>query len=156
SGYVAKIYVADNQQVKEGDLIAEIDARDYEVRLQQAKAALDAGLAKENEAKSNVSLTRVRSSATVRQARAAVQKSRTEVASSRAGAASLRSRASEASSAISTAQANIAQTQAQVAAAQADVTRANADVERYRALYAKDEISKQQLDQAVNVANTAA
>src|SRR5678815_2681816 len=155
SGYVAKIYVNDNQQVKAGDLIVELDARDYEVRLQQAKAALDAGLAKENEAKTNVTLTRATSSATVQQARATVQKSRSDVASSRAGAASLRSRASEAVSAISTAQANLAQTQAQVVAAQADVTRANADVERYRELYAKDEISQQRLVQAETTANTA-
>ncbi len=155
SGYVAKIYVKDNQQVKEGDLIAELDARDYEVRLQQTQAALDAGLAKENEAKSNVSLTRATSSATVQQARAAVQRSRTQVQSQRAGAASSQSKANEASSAVATAEANVAQTQAQVVAAQADVTRANADVERYRALYAKDEVSKQQLDQAVAAANTA-
>jgi len=155
SGYVAKIYVSDNQQVKEGDLIAELDARDYEVKLQQAKAALDAGLAKEHEAKTNVTLTRATSSATVQQARAAVQKSRSDVASSRAGAASLRSRANEAASAISTAQANLAQTQAQVVAAQADVTRANADVARYRELYAKDEISQQRLVQAETTANTA-
>jgi len=155
SGYVAKIYVSDNQQVKEGDLIAELDARDYEVKLQQAKAALDAGLAKENEAKTNVTLTRATSSATVQQARAAVQKSRSDVESSRAGAASLRSRASEAASAISTAQANLAQTQAQVVAAQADVTRANADVARYRELYAKDEISQQRLVQAETTAKTA-
>jgi membrane fusion protein, multidrug efflux system len=156
SGYVAKIYVTDNQQVKEGDLLAELDARDYEVKLQQAKAALDAGLAKENEAKTNVTLTRATTSATVQQARATVQKSRSDVASSRAGAASLRSRASEAASAISTAQANLAQTQAQVVAAQADVTRANADVARYRELYAKDEISQQRLVQAETTANTAA
>ena len=155
SGYVAKIYVTDNQQVKEGDLIAELDARDYEVKLQQAKAALDAGLAKENEAKTNVKLTRATSSATVQQARATVQKSLSDVASSRAGAASLRSRANEAASAISTAQANLAQTQAQVVAAQADVTRANADVERYRELYAKDEISQQRLVQAETTAKTA-
>jgi membrane fusion protein (multidrug efflux system) len=155
SGYVAKIYVKDNQQVKAGDLIAELDARDYEVRLQQAQAALDAGLAKENEAKSNVSLTRATSSATVQQARAAVQRSRSQVQSQRAGAASSQSKANEASSAVATAEANVAQTQAQVVAAQADVTRANADVERYRALYAKDEVSKQQLDQAVAAANTA-
>jgi membrane fusion protein (multidrug efflux system) len=156
SGYVAKIYVNDNQQVKEGDLIAELDARDYEVRLQQAKAALNAGLAKENEAKTNVSLTRATSSATVQQARAVVQRSRTEVQSSRAGAASSRSRATEAASAVTTAQANVAQAQAQVVAAQADVTRANADVERYRELYAKDEISQQRLVQAETAANTAA
>ena len=155
SGYVAKIYVNDNQQVKAGDLIVELDARDYEVRLQQAKAALDAGLAKENEAKTNVTLTRATTSASVQQARATVQKSRSDVASSRAGAASLRSRASEAASAISTAQANLAQTQAQVVAAQADVTRANADVERYRELYAKDEISQQRLVQAETTAKTA-
>ena len=156
SGYVAKIYVTDNQQVKAGDLIVELDARDYEVRLQQAKAALDAGLAKENEAKTNVTLTRATTSASVEQARATVQKSRSDVASSRAGAASLGSRANEAASAISTAKANLAQTQAQVVAAQADVTRANADVERYRELYAKDEISQQRLVQAETTANTTA
>src|ERR1051325_3391724 len=77
SGYVTKIYVNDNQQVKAGDLVAELDARDYEVKLQQAQAALDAGLAKENEAKTNVSLTRATSSATIQQAQAAVRKSRT-------------------------------------------------------------------------------
>jgi len=70
SGYVAKIYVSDNQQVKAGDLIVEIDARDYEVRLQQAKAALNAGLAKQNEAKTNVSLTRATSSVSCAQAAA--------------------------------------------------------------------------------------
>jgi membrane fusion protein, multidrug efflux system len=155
SGYVKKIYVNDNQQVKAGDLIAELDARDYEVKLQQAQAALDAGLAKENEAKTNVSLTRATSSATIQQARAAVRKSRTEVASSRAGAAGSQSRANQAAAAVTTAQANLAQMQAQVVAAQAEATRAAADVSRYQALYAKDEVSKQQLDQAVATANTA-
>ena len=155
SGYVAKIYVTDNQQVKAGDLIVELDARDYEVRLQQAKAALNAGLAKQNEAKTNVTLTRATSSATIQQARAAVRKSHSEVESSRAGAAGLESRANQATSAIATAQANLAQTQSQVVAAQAEATRANADVARYQTLFSKDEISKQQLDQAVATAKTA-
>jgi membrane fusion protein (multidrug efflux system) len=44
SGYVTKVHVVANQEVKEGDLIAEIDARDYEARLEQAKANLDAGM----------------------------------------------------------------------------------------------------------------
>jgi membrane fusion protein (multidrug efflux system) len=155
SGYVTKIYVADNQQVKAGDLLVELDARDYEVKLQQAQAALNAGLAKENEAKTNVSLTRATSSATIQQARAAVRRSRTEVASSRAGASGSQSRANQAAAAITTAQANLAQMQAQVVAAQAEATRADADVSRYQSLYAKDEVSKQQLDQAVATANTA-
>ena len=37
SGYVAKIYVTYNQQVKAGDLIVELDARDFEAKLNQAK-----------------------------------------------------------------------------------------------------------------------
>ena len=115
SGYVAKIYVSDNQQVKAGDLIVEIDPREYEVRLQQAKAALNAGLAKQSEAKSNVALTRATSSATIAQARAAVRKSHSEVESSRAGAAGSASRANQAASAIATAQREIEQNPAQAA-----------------------------------------
>ncbi len=155
SGYVAKVYVTDNQQVKAGDLIVELDARDYEARLQQAKAALDAGLAKQNEARTNVLLTRATSAANVQQANAAVQRMRSDVEASRAGASSSQSRASQAASAISTAQANLDQARAQVQAAQAETTRANADVERYQALYDKDEVSKQQLEQAVAAARRA-
>src|SRR5258705_1490022 len=155
SGYVAKVYVDDNQQVKAGDLIVELDARDYEARLQQAKAALEAGLAREAEAGTNVSLTRATTAASVQQARATVLGARSGVQSSRAGASSSLSRAKQAASAISTAQANLEQARAQVQAAQAETTRTSADVERYQALYAKDEVSKQQLDQAVAAARTA-
>src|SRR5689334_24145217 len=61
SGYVMKVYVQSNQQVKKGDLLAEIDPRDYEARLEQAKAALSAGQARLREAQTNVNLTRVSS-----------------------------------------------------------------------------------------------
>ena len=43
SGYVQRIYITDNQQVKAGDLLVEIDPRDYEVRLAQARAAYGLG-----------------------------------------------------------------------------------------------------------------
>lgn len=155
SGYIAKIYVTDNQQVKAGDLIVQLDARDYEVRLRQAQAALDAGLAKQNEAKTNVTLTRATSAATVQQARASVRKSESEVESSQAGAASAQSGANRASAAITTAEANLAQSRSQVISAQAEATRADADVTRYRELFGKDEVSKQQLDQAVAAAKMA-
>src|ERR1044071_4436056 len=38
TGHIAKVYVTDNQHVKKGDLLAEIDPRDYQARLAQAKA----------------------------------------------------------------------------------------------------------------------
>ena len=39
--------------------------------------------------------------------------------------------------------------------AEAEATRANADVQRYQELYARDEVSRQQLDQAIAAARTA-
>ena len=155
SGYVAKVYVDDNRQVKAGDLLVELDARDYEARLQQAKAALQAGLAREKESQTNISLTRATGAANIQQAAATVRQAHSAVESSRAGAASTQSRANQAASAVSTAQANLEQARAQVLAAQAEATRANADVDRYQVLFAKDEVSKQQLDVAVAAAHTA-
>jgi len=43
SGQVDKILVDDNQDVKKGDLLLTIDARDYQVKLDQARAELSAG-----------------------------------------------------------------------------------------------------------------
>src|SRR5436305_1546991 len=152
SGYVAKVYVKDNQEVQAGDLIAELDARDYEAKLEQAKAALAAGEARLREAHTSVELTRANTRATTQQAAATVQQARTGVASSRAAAAAERSRISQSSAGVATAQANLAQARSQVAAAEAEATRANADVQRYQELYAKDEISRQRLDEAIAAA----
>ncbi len=155
SGYVARVYVDDNQQVKAGDLLVEIDARDYEVRVQQARAALDAARAQQNQARTNISLTQATTAAALQQARATVRQAQTGVASSRAGAGSSESKANQASSAVSTAQANLAQAEAQVKSAEAEAIRARTDVERYQALLSKDEISRQQVDSAVAAARTA-
>src|SRR6266550_3215861 len=58
SGYVLKVYVSDNQTVNAGDLIAELDPRDLETKLDQAKAALNAGMAQQKQAQTQVTLTR--------------------------------------------------------------------------------------------------
>jgi membrane fusion protein (multidrug efflux system) len=155
SGYVTRVYVSDNQIVKAGDLVAEIDPRDYEAKVAQAKAALDAGLAQQKQAQTQVTLTRATSRASLQQAAAGVQQARAGVAGARAGAASERSRTNQASAGIGTAQANVQQAQAQVSAAQAEAQRANADVQRYQSLYDKDEVSRQRLDQAIATARTA-
>ena len=79
SGYVARIYVTDNQQVNAGDLLAELDARDYEAKVTQAKAALDAGLAQQHQAQTQVTLTRANTRSNVQQAAAGVRQARSEV-----------------------------------------------------------------------------
>lgn len=155
SGHIVKLYVTDNQEVKEGDLIAEIDPRDYQAKLEQARAALDAALARQREAQVSVALVRASTRANIQQASAIVQRARTEVETSRAAAAAEQRRVAQARAAVATAEANLAQARAQVAAAEAEATRANADVARYQALRAKDEISQQRLDQAIAAARTA-
>lgn len=155
SGYVLKVYVTDNQNVNAGDLIVELDARDLEAKLEQAKAALNAGMAQQKQAQTQVTLTRVSTRANVRQASAGVQQARSNVTGARAGASSERSRTTQASAGIASAEANVQQARAQLAAAEAEAVRANADVQRYQALFEKDEVSRQRLDQSVATARTA-
>jgi membrane fusion protein (multidrug efflux system) len=155
SGYVVKLYVDSNQQVNKGDLLAEIDPRDFQAKLDQAKAALAAGEARFKEARTSVDLTRVNTRAKVQQASASVQRARAGVSSSQAQAAADRSRISQAGATIDTARANLQQTRAQLSAAEAELVRAQADVTRYQQLFSKDEVSRQQLDQATATARTA-
>ena len=155
SGYVLKVYVSDNQNVNAGDLIAELDARDLEAKVDQAKAALTAGLSQQKQAQTQVTLTRATTRANVRQAAAGVQGARSGVTGARAGAASERSRTAQSAAGVNTAEANMQQARAQLSAAQAEAARANADVQRYQVLFDKDEVSRQRLDQAIATARTA-
>ncbi|HXI61384.1 MAG TPA: efflux RND transporter periplasmic adaptor subunit [Pyrinomonadaceae bacterium] len=155
SGYVLKVYVSDNQTVNAGDLIAELDARDLQAKVDQAQAALNAGMAQQKQAQTQVTLTRATTRAGVRQAAAGVQQARSGVSGARAGAASERSRTTQSSAGINTAEANMQQARAQLGAAQAEAVRANADVQRYQTLFDKDEVSRQRLDQAIATSRTA-
>ncbi len=51
SGYVAQVFVDDNQSVKKGDTLLILDDRDYKVKLDQAMAALEFSKANLNSAK---------------------------------------------------------------------------------------------------------
>ncbi|MFC0397912.1 HlyD family secretion protein [Paraburkholderia rhizosphaerae] len=42
AGYVTSVYVTDNQEVKPGDPLVQLDARQYQVALDQARATVDA------------------------------------------------------------------------------------------------------------------
>ena len=155
SGYVVKVYVDSNQKVNKGDLLAEIDPRDFQARLDQAKAALAAGEARLKEARTGIELTRANTRANVQQATGTVHQAGAGVTVSRAQAAAEQTRVSQAGATVNTAQANLQQAQAQVNAAQAEVARAEADVARYQELFNKDEVSRQRLDQAIATAKTA-
>ena len=54
SGQIVKVLVKDNQPVKAGDVVAVIDKIDYQVRLEQAKAAYERALLNQQNAHANL------------------------------------------------------------------------------------------------------
>ena len=58
-GYVKTVYITDNQQVKAGDLLLEIDPQDYIIRRDQARAALAAARAAASAADNSAKTTSV-------------------------------------------------------------------------------------------------
>src|SRR5580704_19246690 len=58
SGYVVQLKINDNVEVKEGDLLVQVDPREYRAQVDQAKAALELAHAEAQSAKLQVGLTR--------------------------------------------------------------------------------------------------
>ncbi|KRH78680.1 putative multidrug resistance protein EmrK [Ferrovum sp. JA12] len=119
SGYVSQVNVNDNQWVKQGEVLALIDPRDYQIQVDLAQAALDAAVARHGASVHDVSLTQETTHAVV----------------------------SQAVSNLYAAQAQAQQAQSLVAAALAQARLAQTDLQRYQTLFGKDEVSKQKLDQ---------
>jgi len=128
ASYVSRVYVDDNQHVSKGDLLVELDPRDFEVRLTQARANLAAVVAQHRGAGINTRVVETTSQAGVAQAEASLQAAERQVASARnqgAGAS------------------------ARVVAAEAEATRAAADAERDQRLVTQGFVSQQARDSAI-------
>lgn len=54
SGQIEEIYITDNQKIKEGDLIAKIDDKDYKVKYEQAQALYEKALYSQKVAKAKL------------------------------------------------------------------------------------------------------
>ncbi|HKD06700.1 MAG TPA: HlyD family secretion protein [Bryobacteraceae bacterium] len=135
NGMIRAVYVEDNQQVKAGQLLVELDPRDYEVAVQQAKAAVSESQSQVETVRPNVPITSVSTETTIS----------TEEADIAGGEAQVAAAQRDYDSAV-----------AQVRQAEADNVKAQADLARYKILIAKDEISQQQYDQVEAVAKAAA
>jgi membrane fusion protein (multidrug efflux system) len=134
SGQVLKVDVEENQFVKAGDPIVELDPSDYQVAVENAQAALASAQANAISARVNVPIITANTGSTL----------------------------SSAGHDVSGTQASVAQAERQLEAAHALVvqaeannTKAQADLERYRPLVERDVISKQQFDAAVAAADSA-
>jgi membrane fusion protein (multidrug efflux system) len=132
AGQVAKVDVEENQVVKAGDVIAELDPSDYKVAVENAEAALASAQANAAAANVAVPITTVNTGSNLRSAGADV---------------------SGTQAAVEQAQQQLEAARARVAQAQANFTKAQADLARYKPLVEKDVISKQQFDAAVAAAD---
>jgi membrane fusion protein (multidrug efflux system) len=133
AGSVAAILVDDDQQVKAGDVLVQIDPRDYQARVDQARAAVAAAQAQSRGADVRVPLT----SETTSQGTAAA-----EAQLAAAGADYQRAKFDAARAASS----ELAYARADVEAKRAMADRARADLARMEPLVAKDEITRLQFD----------
>jgi membrane fusion protein, multidrug efflux system len=128
SGYVLKVNIDDNQYVHAGDVMIEIDPRDYQVAVDQAQAALGDARATAHSADINVPVTSVNTTSQISSAEADIQ---------------------NAQAGIAAAQQQYDEAQAQLQQAQANNVKAQNDLVRYKALVDKQEVSQQTYDQAV-------
>ncbi len=134
AGQIINVAVDENKKVNKGDLIAELDPRDYEVAVENAQAALASAEANAAAAQVNVPIISANTGSNLSSAGADV---------------------SAASASISQAEAQLAAAHARVAQAEANNAKAQADLARYKPLVEKDVISKQQYDAAVASADAA-
>lgn len=131
-GTVVRLLVKDNQTVKAGDVLLEIDPTDYQVAIDKAKADLAEAEAELSASTTQVPIISTTSRSNLSSAAAAVNQSRANVAA--------------AEKQIDAAQARLLSAQAVVRQQQALHDRAAKDLERMKTLVAKEEISRQQFD----------
>jgi membrane fusion protein (multidrug efflux system) len=131
AGQVQKVWVEENQQVKKGDPIVDLDPRDFQVAVENAKAALASAQANALAANVNVPLTTINTGSALTSATSDVTGAHAQV---------LQAQQQEQAA------------HARVQQAQANNAKAQSDLERYKPLVEKDVISKQQFDGAVAAA----
>ena len=132
-GYVEKLFVNDNQSVKQGDTLVQIDPRDFRAAVAQAQAAYDTAVAGARTARLDIGLTRDETSSSVESAFAAK-------AAAEAGLLRTKTTLEE------TATAALKAAEANVQAKLANNRRAQADLARYRPLVKTGDVSELRFD----------
>jgi membrane fusion protein (multidrug efflux system) len=141
NGQVNEVLVDEEQFVKKGDVLVKIDPRDYEVAVAKAEADLADAEASLEGSRTDVPVTSTTTESTL--------------SSARFGHADAGAGLTGAERQFNAAQARLETARAQVSEAEANYKKANDDAERYKMLVAKDEISAQVYDQAVQTAAAA-
>ena len=134
-GTVVSVYAEANQTVKQGQLLVDIDPRDYQVAVSQNKADVAQAEAAIQAQNPNIPLAQVTSQTSI---------STTQADVANTGAA------------VAVAERDLAAAEARLREAQANNVKAQADVTRYKALVDKDEVPREQYDAVVAAAQVQA
>lgn len=135
SGYVTRVTVDDTQYVEKGTVLVQLDPTDYQVAVDLAKAHLAEAQAEASAALGGVPITSVSTQSQVNASEADVQ-------GAQAG--------------ILAAEKQFQEAEARLTQTEADDVKIQDDLERYRQLIRKNEISRQQYDQAVAASKASA
>ncbi len=147
SGYLVKVLVQDNQAVKSGDVLFQIDDTDFKAKVLQAQAQLSADKAATDNLDSEIDLQK----AVVRQTNAALQGANAEAYRAKRDF----DRATNLSTSGSGSEANVDLTQAASLRADAAVAAAQANVEAARRQVHVFETKRPQLLAAISAAEAA-
>jgi membrane fusion protein, multidrug efflux system len=134
SGYVINVNVGDNQYVKAGTVLVEIDPKDYQVAVERARADLANAEAIARSLNITVPITSVSTSSQL---------------------TSTASDVDNAAAGIVSAEQQLAVAHAQVLQAEANDLKAQDDLQRYKRLVQKQNVSEQTYDQALATAKAS-
>jgi membrane fusion protein (multidrug efflux system) len=135
TGVVKAVYASENQHVKQGDLLVELDDRDYQVSQQRAEANLAQAEAQTRAEAPSLPITQTNTQTQISVSRYSIASAEAGIAAARRDYEAQLSRATQ---------------------AEANNAKAQADLQRYSILVKKDEVSHEEYDQRVAAAKAAA
>lgn len=141
AGTVSAVPVEDNAVVKPGTLLVQIDPRDYQVKVQQAQAALTIAQRQATAAQTTITQAGTTAAAQTTEAQGTIATAIAAIAAAQA--------------AVTEAQAGVPAAEAQLAQTAATLQQAKADYTRYQTLAREGAIPQQQLDSAQAAYNVA-
>jgi len=134
AGTITQAFVTDNQEVKKGELLATLDPTDFQIKVDQAKAAV------------------VLAEKQLEQSRAAVSQFQTTASAQSTSAqgdiAASTAMINMAKSSVTQAQAGVVEQEHNIQSLKAKLSQAQLDFQRYSQLYSKGAVSQEELDQA--------
>ena len=162
TAHIAKIHIKENQPVKKGDLLIELDASEFEAKIEKAKAELRAAQALRGKALANMAFRKKTSKANLNQALSNYDTTKTSINQAKLSTDSKENaivqaqnqvKTAEAShrqmqSQIPTAEAALAQVRLQVPAAETKLEVAQIEYERNLTLFEGGHVSKQALEKS--------